>query len=145
MLLQAGEIVLTIVFILITTVVLWLMLWLATRLIVSKDFASRKKLLLLLTALIMVVIVPIVSGFIMRVVELPGELMVLIRSLLGGGGQNYMGRLGPIIVFLIFIVVLKFIVGLEWNNTTWIALIGIFFLYLFYSLLPEMDFIGTGI
>ena len=72
MLLQGSFDPWVILYILIATIFLWLMLWLATRFIVSKDFASRKKIILLLVALIMVVLIPLVSGVIGTVISWPG-------------------------------------------------------------------------
>ena len=134
---------LLILYILIATIFLWLMLWLATRFIVTKDFASRKKFMLLLVALIMVVLIPLVSGVVAVVVGWPGDAMVWIRSLLGGGGRNYTTALVPIIIFLLFLFILKFIGGMDWKDTTWVALIALFLLYTLYSLLPELDFLGA--
>ena len=143
MLLQGSFNPLVILYILIATIFLWLMLWLATRLIVTKEFASRKKFLLLLVALIMVVLIPLVSGVVATVVGWPGEAMVWIRSLIDNGGRNYTTALVPIIIFLLFLFILKFIGGLDWKDTTWIALIALFLLYMLYSLLPELDFLGA--
>jgi hypothetical protein len=142
MLLQTFD-VLTIVYILIATIVFWLMLWLATRIVVSKDFASDKKFMLLLTALLMVVLVPIITSALVSVLVWVGGLMVDLRGLLGGGGHNYVTGLAPIISFLIFMIFLKFLVGMDWKDTTWVALIGIFLLYVFYSLVPELIFMGA--
>ena len=142
MLLQSFD-VLTIVYILIATILFWLMLWLATRLIVSKDFASNKKIMLLLTALLMVVLVPIITSAIVTVLSWAGDLMVSLRDLVGGGGHNYVTGLASVISFLIFMIFLKFLVGMDWKDTTWVALVGIFFLYVFYSLVPELIFMGA--
>jgi hypothetical protein len=140
MILQVPDIVWTILFILIASIFLWLMLWLATRLIVSKDFAQKKKIMLLITAILMVLLTPIVTGVIVNIISLPGDLMVMLRDLIDGGGQNYMGGFAPILAFLIFLIILKFLVGMDWKDTIWVGLIGIFLLYLLYSLLPELDF-----
>jgi len=142
MLLQTFD-ALTIVYILIATVLFWLMLWLATRIVVSKDFASDKKFMLLLTALLMVVLAPIITSALVSVLVWVGGLMVDLRGLLGGGGHNYVTGLAPIISFLIFMILLKFLVGMDWKDTTWVALIGIFLLYVFYSLVPELIFMGA--
>jgi len=148
MLLQEFD-VLTIVYILIATILFWLMLWLATRLIVSKDFASNKKIMLLLTALLMVVLVPIITSAIVTVLGWAGDLMVNIRTFfntllsISGDGHNYVTGLASVISFLIFMIFLKFLVGMDWKDTTWVALIGIFLLYVFYSLVPELIFMGS--
>ena len=133
---------LVILYVLIATIFLWLMLWLATRFIVTKDFASNKKFILLLVALLMVVLIPLVSGVVAIIVGWQGEAMVWIRSLIDNGGHNYTTALVPIIIFLLFLLILKFLAGMDWKDTTWVALIALFLLYMLYSLLPELDFLG---
>ena len=144
MLLQGNFTPLTILYILIATIFLWLMLWLATRFIVTKDFASRKKFMLLLVALIMVVLIPLVSGVIGSIISLPGEALLFLRNLIPGQNvsRNYVTALVPIIIFLLFLLILKFLAGVDWKDATWIALIALFLLYLLYTLLPELDFLG---
>ncbi|MHA1678830.1 MAG: hypothetical protein ACTSW3_08645 [Promethearchaeota archaeon] len=132
-----------ILYVLVATVFLWLMLWLATRFIVGKDFASRKKIILLIVALIMVVLIPLLSGVIAVIVGWPGAAMAWLRNLIDGGGRNYTTALVPIIVFLLFLLILKFLAGMDWKDTTWIALIAMLLLYMLYSLVPELDFLGV--
>ena len=98
--------------------------------------------MLLFVALIMVVIIPLVSGVVGIIVTWPGDAMVWLRELLGGGGHNYTTALVPIIIFLLFLLILKFLAGMDWKDTTWVALIALFLLYMLYSLLPELDFLG---
>ena len=141
MLLQ-GFNALVILYVLIATIFLWLTLWISTRFIVTKEYASRRKFMLLFVALIMVVIIPLVSGVVGIIVTWPGDAMVWLRELLGGGGHNYTTALVPIIIFLLFLLILKFLAGMDWKDTTWVALIALFLLYMLYSLLPELDFLG---
>ena len=133
----------TALYIVIATVFLWLMLWVACRWIISRDFAKSNTIALLICSLLMVILIPIVTGALVMVIGLPGELMVAIRDIFGGGGQNYVYGMAPIIAFLLFMVILKYIVGMDWKDTLWVALIGIFLLFLLYSLLPELDFLGV--
>ncbi len=142
MLLQGGFDPWVILYVLVATIFLWLTLWLATRFIVTKDFASRKKIMLLLVALIMVVLIPLLSGVIGIIISWPGQAMVWLRDLIDGGGHNYVTALVPIIIFLLFLLILKFLAGMDWKDTTWVALIALFLLYLLYSLVPELDFLG---
>ncbi len=143
MFLQAFEL-LDLVFILIASILLWLMLWLATRLIVTKSFASDKKFMLLIAALLTVVLVPLVAEAIMYVLNFAGEGMRLLRNLVdpNNGGSNYIGNLAPIIAFLIFYFLLRILVRMDWKDTLWVSLIGIFLLFMLYSLVPELDFRG---
>ena len=134
----SDNIFVTIACILIATIFLWMMLWVATRFIIGKDFASDRKIMLLIAALLIVVLVPIVTETIMFVLDLFGELAAGLRNLIDSGGQNYVTQMAPIISFLLFLIVLKFMVGMDWKDTTWISLIGIFLLYILYSLVPEL-------
>jgi len=111
MLLQGGFDPWVILYVLIATIFLWLMLWLATRFIVTKDFASSKKIWLLLVALIMVVLIPLVSGLIGTVISWPGEGLLWLRNLIPGQNvtHNYVTALVPIIIFLLFLLILKFL------------------------------------
>ncbi len=135
----------TIVYILIATILLWLMLYLATRIIVSKTFASDKKIMLLLSSLIMVIIISLITGVIVQILGYAGDGMAQLRNLLdpNNGGRNYVTNMAPIINFLLFILILHFFVKMNWNNTIWVALIGIFLLYLLYSAIPELDFMNV--
>jgi hypothetical protein len=132
--------ILTIVSLLLATIFLWLMLWVATRFIIGKDFASNKKIMLLLAALLIVVLVPIVTGGIMYVLNLFGGLLEQLRNFIDSKGQNTVGQMAPIIAYLIFLLILKFMIGMDWKEATWISLIGIFLLYLFYSFIPELNY-----
>lgn len=131
-----------IVFILIATIFLWLMLWLATRLIVNKTFASDKKFMLLLVALLTIVLIPLLVGVIMYLLGFVGEAVVWLRNLVdpNDGGQNYVTELGAIFGFLLFYFLLHFMVRMDWRDTLWVSLIGLFLLYLLYSLVPEIYF-----
>ena len=132
----------TIVYMLIATIFLWLFLYLSTIWIVSKNFASGKKGLLLLSALLIVLLVPVVTSAIMYVLNFAGEGMASLRNLIdpNNGGSNQVGLLGPVIGFLLFILILHFLVNMNWNHTIWVSLIGIFLLYLVYSAIPELNY-----
>lgn len=130
---------LQLVYILLTTIFLWLMLWLATRFIVSKSFASDKKVMLLLTALLAVLLVPIVAGLIVSILDFVGQGAAWLRNVITPGvASSQVGQMTPIIAYLIFYFLLKFMVGMDWKDTLWVSLIGIFLLYVLYSALPEL-------
>ncbi|MHA1646181.1 MAG: hypothetical protein ACTSVU_04015 [Promethearchaeota archaeon] len=138
-----ASIWLVIVYLLIAVILLWLALWLSTRIFVGKNFAKEKKFILLLSSLLIVVIVPLVTGGLIGVLKIPGDLMVSLRDLLGGGGHNYVTNLAPIISFILVMVILKLLVRFDWGDCFWVAIIGIFLLFLLYSLVPELDFLGA--
>ena len=108
-----------------------------------RRFANDKKLSLLLSSLIIVVVVALIVGLIGGVLEASGGAVASIRNAIDGGGANFLGGLVPIISFLLIMVVLHFLVGMDWEKTTWIALIALFLLYLLFSLLPELAFVGV--
>ncbi len=143
MILQGEVTFVVVLYIIIATIFLWMMLWLAARWVISRDFAKNNVLVLLLSALLLVVLVPIVTDGIMFVLSLVGELMQDIRDIFGTPGPNYVGLLAPIISFLLFLVILKLLVGMDWKDALWVGLIGIFLLYLLYTLLPELDVWGV--
>jgi hypothetical protein len=144
MLLQANGTVMFIVFLLIASVLLWLMLYFASSLIIGKTYASNKKLVLLIAAIILVLVVPLITGVIGTILNAVGGLFAGIRNLIDGQGSNYVGALVPIINFLLFMVVLKFICGMDrWDHVLWISLIALFFLFILYSLIPELVQFGS--
>ena len=124
MLLQGSFDPWVILYILIASILLSSGSILTTGRIMSKDFASRKKVILLLVALIMVVLIPLVSGVIATVISWPGEGLLYLRNLIidPDVNRNYATALVPIIIFLIFLLILKFLVGVDWRDAAWIAL-----------------------
>ena len=85
------------------------MLWIATRFIVGKEFASDKKIMLLLAAVIIVVVVPLITAGIMAVLGLLADALIALRDLIDGGGRDYVSNMAPIIAFLLFYLVIKFL------------------------------------
>ena len=99
--------------------------------------------MLLLAALLIVILVPLVSGVITQIVGYAGDLFAALRDLIDGGGQNYVVQLGAIISFLLFMLILKFIVGFQnWRDVLWVSLVGLFLLYCLYSAIPEVASFG---
>lgn len=138
------DIFLTIVYILIASILLWLMLWLSARLIISKSYAVDKKFILLIAAIILVILVPLVGSGAGFILGLLGDLFSSLRNLITPGqGRNYVVQLVPIVVFFVFMVILKFIAGMDWRDATWISFISLLLLYCLYSLVPELDFMGS--
>ena len=143
MLLQTN-VFMTIVYILIASILLWLMLWLASRLIISKSYATDKRFMLLIAALVLVIVVPLVGSGASYILNLIGGLFAGLRDLIQPGhGQNYVGQLVPIVVFFVFMVILKLLAGMDWRDATWISFLSLLLLYCLYSLVPELDFMGS--
>ncbi|MHA1673797.1 MAG: hypothetical protein ACTSYI_09210 [Promethearchaeota archaeon] len=143
MLLQT-EIFMTIVYILVASILLWLMIWLASRLIISKSYASDKRFMLLIAAVVLVIVIPLVGSGAGYVLGLVGDLFAGIRNLIQPGyGQNYVVQLVPIVVFFVFMVILKLLAGMDWRDATWISFLSLLLLYCLYSIVPELDFMGS--
>lgn len=138
MLLQAFD-AMVIVYVLIATILLWLMLFFATGWIAGKSYRDGKKIAILIAALLIVLILPTVAGFINSGLNIIGEFVASLRDLIDGGGHNHVSALGSIVSFLLFLIIFKFIVGTDWKDTVWISLLGMLLLFILYSLLPELD------
>jgi hypothetical protein len=138
MLFQANATVMWIVYVLIATVILWLFLWLATRLIAGKNVADNKKLMLLLSALIIIIVIPLITGFIGSILGVIGNALADLRTLIYPSGSNQLTRLVSAIEFLLILLVLKLLVTNEWKDALWIGLIGFFLLYMLLTLIPEL-------
>ncbi|MHA1193632.1 MAG: hypothetical protein ACTSP9_15315 [Promethearchaeota archaeon] len=118
-----------------------MIIYIAVLLIASKTKASDKKLLIILLAFICVLILPIVLGAINSVLSAIGGLIASLVS-----GQNYLTQLTPIIGFLIILILVKFFLDITWDHAVWISLATLFFLFLLYTLIPDLySFLKFGI
>jgi hypothetical protein len=140
MLLQDTNAIIFLLGIIIGTVILGLIIYLAVLLIESKTKASDKVVLIFLLALITILILPPVLGAIGQMLSAIGNVFVAIRDVFGGGGANYLVQLVPIIGFLILLVLTKFFIDIRWETSVWISLLTLFLLYILLSLIPELDF-----
>mgnify|MGYP005855104249 CR=1 FL=1 len=120
------------------TILLFLFLYLAVKIKVSENKASSKKLMILLTAFLAVFLVPLIAGAIGQVLGLIGGAVAYLRSLIDGGGANMMGALVSIVIFLLFLILVHWLIDIDWGDSTWVVLIALFFLYLLYSFFPEL-------
>jgi hypothetical protein len=127
-----------IVWLIVGIIILTLMLWLAVRIIVSKSKAKDKKWMILLISVIALIVLPLISGIIGQLLNLIGQLPELLPW-----GVNYLGALVPIIEFLLFLIIIKFFLSETWGNCVWVALLGLFLLYLLYSFFPVL-YSGIG-
>ena len=141
---MASDPVTFIIYLLIASILLWLCLYLASSWIISKEYASNKKLMLLISAIILVLLVPLISGGIGSLLGDVGTLFADLRNLVVKGGSSQTGVFTIIIAFLLFMLILKFLCGMErWDKVLWISLIGLFLLYCFYSAFPELMSLGS--
>ena len=140
-----AEPLLFILWLIIATVIVFLIMYIAVRVVVSKTKASDKKIMILLLAFIAVFLLPIVVGAIMIVLNAIGGAVATLRDLLDGGGQNFLALFGPIIFFLLLLALTKWLLDVTWEHALWISLLTLFILYLIYSLIPELyTFIQFG-
>ncbi len=139
MLFQGESTLLFIVWLIIATIIVALILYIAVLLIVSKTKASDKKFLILLLAFICVLIIPIVLDAVSTALSVIGDPIAF-------SGYNYLTLLTPIIGFLIILILVKFLLDVAWDNSVWISLLTLFILFLLYTLIPEFaSFLGFTI
>jgi len=145
MLFQFGDPIFFILWLILATVVVFLIMYIAVRLVVSKTKASDRWVLILLLAFIAVLLLPVIVGAIMMVLNVIGEALADLRSAIDGGGQNFLGNFGPIIFFLLLLAFTKFLVDISWEHALWVSLLTLFILYIIYSLIPELyNFVQFG-
>ncbi len=135
----------TVLWLILATVIVFLIMYRAVLLVVSKTKARDKWVLILILAFISVLALPIIVGAIMTVLNLLGDGLATLRSAIDGGGHNYLGNFGPIIFFLLLLALTKFLLSISWEHALWVSLLTLFILYIIYSLIPELyTFIQFG-
>lgn len=138
MLFQEFDTLIFIVGLILATIVVALIMYIAVLVVVSKTKASDKKFLILLLAFIGVLVLPIVVNAIMTVLNIIGDGIAAIRNAIDGGGRNFLVNFGPIIFFLLLLVLTKFLLDVTWDHALWISLLTLFILYIIYSIVPEL-------
>ena len=130
-----GDPLFFVLWLILATVIVALILYIAVLLIVSKTKASDKKFLIILLAFICVLVIPLVLGAISTVLGVFGGIP--------WSDGNYLMLLVPIIGFLIIMILVKFLLDVAWDNSVWISLLTLFFLFLLYTLIPGLaSFLG---
>ena len=139
MIFQGEATLFFILWLIVATIIVALIIYIAVLLIASKTKASDKKFLIILLAFICVLIIPIILGAVSGVLGVIGNL---IRF----SGVNYLPQLTPIIGFLIILILVKFFLDITWDHAVWISLTTLFFLFLLYTMIPDLySFLGFGI
>lgn len=139
MLFQGESTLFFILWLILATVIVALIIYISVLLIGSKTKASDKKFLIILLAFICVLILPIILGAI-------NSVLGAIGSLVAFSGSNYLTQLTPIIGFLIILILTKFLIDLSWDQAVWISLLTLFFLFLLYTMIPDLyAFLGFGL
>ncbi|TKJ24493.1 MAG: hypothetical protein CEE42_10685 [Promethearchaeota archaeon Loki_b31] len=139
MLFQGESTLFFILWLILATVIVALIIYISVLLIGSKTKASDKKFLIILLAFICVLIIPIILGAI-------NSVLGAIGNLIDFSGSNYLTQLTPIIGFLIILILTKFLIDLSWDQAVWISLLTLFFLFLLYTMIPDLyEFLGFGL
>ena len=139
MLFQGESTLFFILWLILATVLVALIIYISVLLIGSKTKASDKKFLIILLAFICVLILPIILGTV-------NSVLGAIGNLLAFSGSNYLTQLTPIIGFLIILILTKFLIDLSWDQAVWISLLTLFFLFLLYTMIPDLyGFLGFGL
>jgi hypothetical protein len=140
-----GDPLFFVLWLILATVIVFLIMYIAVLVVVSKTKAKDKWFLILILAFIAVLVLPIIVGAIMYVLNFLGNGLALLRSAIDGGGQNYLALFAPIIFFLLLLTLTKFLLGISWEHALWVSLLTLFILYIIYSLIPELyQFIQFG-
>jgi hypothetical protein len=130
--------VMFIIWLIIGTIILTLIIYLAVKVIETEHKANDKKIMILIVAFICVLILPVILGAIGQVLGALGNILASLRNALDDGGANFLTNLVPIIGFLIVLLLLKILIDLTWESSMWVALLTLFVLYILYSLVPEL-------
>ncbi|MFW9895563.1 MAG: hypothetical protein ACFFD7_07155 [Candidatus Thorarchaeota archaeon] len=129
-----GDPLLFVLWLILATVIVTLILYIAVLVIVSKTKASDKKFLIILLAFICVLVIPIILGAVSAVFAVFNNIP---------WSDNYLTLLIPIIGFLIILVLAKFLLDVAWDKALWISLLTLFVLFLLYTLIPGLaSFLG---
>ncbi len=140
-----GDPLFFVLWLILATVIVFLIMYIAVLVVVSKTKAKDKWFLILILAFIAVLVLPIIVGAIMYVLNFLGNGLAPLRSAIDGGGQNYLALFAPIIFFLLLLTLTKFLLGISWEHALWVSLLTLFILYIIYSLIPELyQFIQFG-
>ena len=145
MLFQFEDPLFFILWLILATIVVFLIMYIAVRLVVSKTKASDKWVLILVLAFIAVLLLPVIVDAIMIVLNFIGNALASLRSAIDNGGENFLGNFAPIIFFLLLLALTKFLVDISWEHALWVSLLTLFILYIIYSLIPELyNFVQFG-
>jgi hypothetical protein len=134
-----GDPLMFVLWLILATVIVALLMYLSVLLIASKTKASDKKIIIVILAIVFVLVIPIILGAINTVLGAIGNLVAF-------SGSNYLPQLTPILGFLIILILVKFFLDLSWDQAVWVSLLTLFFLFLLYTMIPELySFLGFGI
>lgn len=120
-----------IVWLIVSTIIYGLLIYVSIIWLSSKTKANDKKIMVFIVAVIGIWLVPLIGGAIGGVLTSIGNLFSFIPET-----TNMMGSLTIIIIFLLLLVVIKYLIDVSWDKGLWIALLSLFLLYLLFSIVP---------
>jgi len=123
---------LLIVWLVIGTLIIGLIIMLATWGIASKQKATDRLVMIFLLALILVLVLPYIMWGVELVLSFLGDIFAGLRSLIDGGGVNYLVLLTPVVAFLIVFVLTKYFIDIAWDKAVWVTLLTLFILFIIY-------------
>ena len=133
-----GDALLYVVGIIIGIIIVTLVLYILVRFMESESKAKDKLIMIIIVAAIAVVVLPIVMSAIQMVLGNIGAIFEQARNAIDNRGANFLPYLAPIIGFLILLIIMKFLIDVDWDNALWISLILLFILYIMFSAIPEL-------
>lgn len=137
-----AEPVVFIIWLILATIIVFLVIYIVVLLLESKTKASDKWVMILILAFLIVLVLPIVLNAVTGVLDAIGGALEEARDAIddptNGGGHNYLILLAPVIGFLILLVLVKFLIDIPWDNAVWVALLILFVLYVLFTLIPEL-------
>ena len=133
MLFQDEEPFLFVLWLLLATVIVALIIFIVVILLESKTKATDKKFMIIILAFLIVLVLPIVVNAITAVLAAIGDALASIRDT-----PNYLILLGPVIGFLLLLLLTKYLIDIPWDKAVWISLLILFLLYILFTIIPEL-------
>ena len=135
-----AEPVIFIIWLILATIVVFLIIYIVVVLLESKTKASDKWVMILILAFLIVLVLPIVLNAVTGVLDAIGRALEDARDSIDpyDKAHNYLILLAPVIGFLILLVLVKFLIDIPWDNAVWVSLLILFVLYILFTLIPEL-------
>lgn len=115
------------------TIIVALIIFIVVILLESKTKAADKKFMIIILAFLIVLVLPIVVNAITAVLAAIGGALAAIRDT-----PNYLLLLGPVIGFLLLLLLTKYLIDIPWDKAVWISLLILFLLYILFTIIPEL-------
>lgn len=115
------------------TIIVALIIFIVVLLLESKTKALDKKYMIIILAFLIVLVLPIVVNAITAVLDAIGGALAAIRDT-----PNYLLLLGPVIGFLLLLLLTKYLIDIPWDKAVWISLLILFLLYILFTIIPEL-------